>query len=151
MTGIRIRDAVVSDVPMLLTMMRDLAVYDGIADGFEANEDLLRRDGFGPSPQFHAIIAEVAGETAGFVSFFERYSTWKGGFYFAVDDVFVREPYRAKGVGKAMMLHIRRIAEAKGFSLRWEAEVANEKARAFYEKLGARTRLKRICYWDVAG
>ncbi|MBM3547985.1 MAG: GNAT family N-acetyltransferase [Alphaproteobacteria bacterium] len=150
MSGITIRNAVVSDVPMLMTMMRELAIYDGIADGLETNEDLLRRDGFGASPQFRAVVAEIAGETAGFVSYFERYSTWKGGMHIAVDDVFVREPFRAKGVGKAMMQNIRGIAVAKGCNLRWEAEVANEKARGFYEKLGAKTRLKRICYWDVA-
>jgi len=145
------RNAAAADVPMLMAMMRELAIHDGIADGLETNEDFLRRDGFGPSPLFHAIVAEVAGETAGFISFFERYSTWKGGFHIAVDDVFVRAPFRSRGVGKAMMLHVRGLAEAKGFNLRWEAEVGNEKARGFYEKLGAKTRLKRICYWDVAG
>jgi GNAT superfamily N-acetyltransferase len=151
MTEIKIRDAIVSDVPMLMTMMRELAVHDGIADGLETTEELLRRDGFGPSPQFRAIIAETAGETAGYVSFFERYSTWKGGLHIAVDDVFVRAPFRGRGVGKAMMLHVGRLAEANGLDLRWEMEVENEKARGFYEKLGAKTRVKRICYWEVTG
>jgi GNAT superfamily N-acetyltransferase len=150
MTEIKIRDAVASDATMLMTMMRELAVHDGIADGLETTEECLRRDGFGHSPQFRAIIAEVAGETAGYVSFFERYSTWKGGMYFAVDDVYVRASFRATGVGKAMMMHLRDLAKAQGLNLRWEMEVANEKARGFYEKLGATTRLKRICYWDVA-
>ena len=151
MTGIKIRDAVADDAPMLMTMMRELAVHDGIADGLETTEEFLRRDGFGPSPQFRAILAELAGETAGYVSFFERYSAWKGGLHMAVDDVYVRESFRGRGVGKAMMLHIRAIAEARGLNLRWEMEVANEKARSFYEKLGAKTRVKRICYWDVTG
>ena len=151
MIEIKLRDAVVSDAPALMTMMRELAVHDGIADGLETTEDFLRRDGFGASPLFSALIAEVAGETAGYVSFFERYSTWKGGVHIAVDDVYVRAPFRVRGVGKAMMLYLRGLAEAKGLNLRWEMEVQNEKARGFYEKLGAKTRLKRICYWDVAG
>jgi len=151
MTGVVIRDAVAADASMLMQMMRELAEHDGIADGLETTAEQLRRDGFEASPQFQAIIAEVAGETAGYVTFFERYSTWKGGLHIAVDDVFVRAPFRAKGIGKAMMLHLRALAVAQGVNLRWEAEVANEKARGFYEKLGAKTRLKRICYWDVAG
>ena len=151
MTAARIRNAVASDAPMLMAMMRELAVYDGIADGLETTEEAIRRDGFGSEPLFHAVIAEIGGEIAGYVSYFERYNAWKGGPYLAVDDVYVREAFRAKGVGKAMMQEVRGLAVGKGLNMRWEMEVANERARAFYEKLGAKTRLKRICYWDVAG
>ncbi len=151
MTAIKVRDAVVSDAPVLMAMMRELAVHDGIADGLETTEEAIRRDGFGVAPLFHAVIAEAGGEVAGYVSYFERYSAWKGGPYLAVDDVYVREPFRARGVGKAMMQEVRGLALGKGLNMRWEMEVANERARAFYEKLGAKTRLKRICYWDVAG
>jgi GNAT superfamily N-acetyltransferase len=151
MTEIKIRNAVASDAPMLMEMMRELAIHDGIADGLETSEGALRRDGFGATPLFHAVIAEVDGETAGYVSYFERYSAWKGGPYLAVDDVYVRESFRARGVGKALMQHLRDLAVRKVLNMRWEMEVGNERARAFYEKLGAKTRLKRICYWDVAG
>lgn len=151
MTGIKIREAVASDAPMLMAMMRELAIHDGVADGLETSEEAIRRDGFGTTPLFHAVIAEVDGETAGYVSYFERYSAWKGGPFLAVDDVFVREGFRAKGIGKAMMQQVRALALRKGLNMRWEMEERNAKARAFYEKLGAKTRLKRICYWDVAG
>jgi GNAT superfamily N-acetyltransferase len=53
--------------------------------------------------------AEADGEVDGYVSYFERYSAWKGGPYLAVDDD-VRERFRARGVGKAMMQEVQGLA-----------------------------------------
>lgn len=151
MTEITLRPAVAGDVPALLGMMRALAEHDGMADSMNATEASLLRDGFGDRPRFEAVVAESGGETAGYVTFTEPYAAWRGGSYLAVDDVYVRAPFRARGVGKAMMLRLRDIARERGLDLRWEMEMDNVRARAFYEKLGARTRVKRICYWEVAG
>ncbi len=151
MTEINIRDAVATDVPMLFRMMRELAEHDELMDFFKATEDSLRRDGFGDPRRFRALIAEADGETAGYVRFDEGYSPFTRRGFLEVDDVYVRERYRRRGIGKAMMLRLRDLALAQGFTLRWEMELENHRARAFYEGLGATTRPKRICYWKVAG
>jgi GNAT superfamily N-acetyltransferase len=151
MNEILVRPAAAGDVRMLLRMMRELAEHDGLSEAMKASEASLLRDAFGPEPKVRVVIAELGGEPAGYVSFAELHSAWRGGPYLAVDDVYVRAPFRARGIGKAMMLRVRALAEASGLDLRWEMETANERARGFYEKLGAKTRLKRICYWDVTG
>ncbi len=151
MTGFSIRDAVSDDIPMLHRMMHELAEHDGLMDFFRATEDSLRRDGFGEPRRFRALIAEVDGETAGYVRFDEGYSPFTGRGGLEVDDVYVRERFRRRGIGKAMMLRLRELALERGFNLRWEMEFENHRARAFYEGLGATTRPKRICYWRVAG
>ena len=150
MTGIRIRDAVVADVPMLHRMMRELAEHDDLMDFFKATEDSLRRDGFGAPRRFGALIAELDGEIAGYVRFDEGYSPFTGRGFVEVDDVYVRERFRRRGIGKAMMLRLRDLALERNINLRWEMEFENHRAREFYEGLGATTRPKRICYWKVA-
>ena len=151
MTGITIRDAVAADVPMLLRMMRELAEHDGLSDALIATEETLRRDGFGEHPRFQTVIAEIGGEVAGYVTYSEPYAAWRGTTRIAVDDVYVRSPFRGQGVGTAMMMRIGELGRARGVMIRWEMEENNHKARAFYEKLGATTRPKRLCYWKVAG
>ena len=151
MSGITIRDAIVSDVPVLHRMMHELAEHDGLMDIFKATEDSLRRDGFGDPRRFRALIAEADGDTAGYVRFDEGYSPFTGRGFLEVDDVYVRERFRRRGIGKAMMLRLRGLALAQSLNLRWEMEFENHRARAFYEELGATTRPKRICYWKVAG
>lgn len=150
MNAITIRDAVAADVPTLLEMMRDLARHDGLSDALIATETSLLRDGFGERPRFHTVIAEVDGEIAGYVTYTEPYAAWRGTIRVAIDDVFVRAPFRGQGVGTAMMMRLRDIGRARGAMIKWELEADNHQARAFYEKLGAVTRPKRLAYWKVA-
>ena len=71
------------------------------------------RDGFGPNPKFRALIAEWDGQPAGYAVFFGYYSTWVGpGLY--LEDLFVREPFRGKGIGKALLAAVARIARGGG-------------------------------------
>lgn len=151
MSGIRIRDAAASDVSVLLQMMRDLAEHDGLSDALIATEATLLRDGFGERPRFHAVIAEVEGEVAGYVTYTEPYAAWRGTTRVAIDDVFVRAQFRGRGVGTAMMMRLRDIGRERGAMIKWEMEADNHQAKAFYEKLGAVTRPKRLAYWKVTG
>ncbi len=150
MTEIKIRDAVAADASMLHRMMRELAEHDGLTDALVATEVSLRRDGFGGQPRFRAVIAEIGGEVAGYVTYTEPYVAWQGATRIAIDDVYVRAPFRGHGVGTAMMMRLRDIGRERGGMIRWEMEMDNHKARAFYENLGATTRPKRLCYWKVA-
>ncbi len=151
MSGIRIRDAAASDVSVLLQMMRDLAEHDGLSDALIATEATLLRDGFGERPRFHAVIAEVEGEVAGYVTYTEPYVAWRGTTRVAIDDVVVRAQFRGRGVGTAMMMRLRDIGRERGAMIKWEMEADNHQAKAFYEKLGAVTRPKRLAYWKVTG
>lgn len=151
MTVVTVRPAVAADVPMLLRMMRELAVHDGLSHVLKATEATLLRDGFGAVPRFEALVAEADGEVAAYASFTQPFAVWRGSTFLAVDDVYVRDGFRARGVGKALMLRLREIALERGVDLRWEVETENARAIAFYQGLGARLRIKGFCYWQVTG
>lgn len=132
-----IRPAVASDAPLLLTFSRELAEYERQPGAVLIDEDTLIRDGFGPQPKFRSLIAEWGGQPVGYALFFDIYSTLKGPGIF-LEDLFVREAFRGRGIGKALLSEVARIARLEGsYALRWEVFAWNEPAIKFYKSLGA--------------
>jgi GNAT superfamily N-acetyltransferase len=133
-----IRSASREDVPLLLLLIRELAAYEKKRDKAVVTEDSLLRDGFGPQPKFRALIAECDGAAAGYASFFYFYSTFQGRPALFLEDLFVLEKFRGKGIGKALLVAVAKLAiEEKCFGLRWEVLDWNRPAIKFYGKLGA--------------
>ena len=133
-----IRSANREDVPVLVSLIRELATYEKKLDQAVVTEDGLLRDGFGPLPKFRALIAEWEGEAAGYASFFYFYSTFQGRPALFLEDLFVLEEFRGKGIGKALLVAVAKLAiEEKCFGLRWEVLDWNRPAIKFYGKLGA--------------
>jgi len=131
------RPATVHDAPLLLTMIRQLAEFEHELDLVTIREDDLARDGFGESPRFRALIAEWDEQPAGYALFFRYYSTWAGRGLF-LEDLLVREPFRGRGVGRALLAAVARIAvEEHCYGIHWEVLDRNEKAIELYEALGA--------------
>ena len=134
-----IRSATVDDVPLILEFIRDLAVYEKLLDGVEATEDRLRATLFGPHPVAECILALADDRPAGFAIHFTNYSTFlaKPGLY--LEDLFVKPAFRGRGIGKALLLHLARLANARGCGrMEWTVLDWNQPAIDFYEKLGAR-------------
>jgi GNAT superfamily N-acetyltransferase len=133
-----IRPITRDDVPRLLALIRGLAAYEKkLHKAVVTKEDLLR-DSFGPQPKFRALIAEWSGEPAGYASFFYFYSTFQGRPALFLEDLFVRDEFRGKGIGKALLVTVSRLALEEGcFGLRWEVLDWNTPAIEFYKKLGA--------------
>jgi GNAT superfamily N-acetyltransferase len=131
-----IRTATVSDVPLLLRFSRELAAYERQPDAVVIKEETLSRDGFGPQPKFRSLIAEWDGEAIGYALFFGFYSSWKGSGIF-LEDLFVREAFRGRGIGRALLCQVARIARQEGsYGMRWEVLDWNESAIKFYKSLG---------------
>jgi GNAT superfamily N-acetyltransferase len=135
-----IRPATVDDVPLLRTLVRELAEFERQLDLCVIEEADLLRDGFGADPKFRALIAEWSGQTAGYALFFGYYSSWVGaGLY--LEDVFVRPEFRGKGIGMALLSAVARIAlQENCCAMRWEVLDWNERAIALYKSLGAEFR-----------
>lgn len=134
---LHIRPATVHDAPLLLTMIRELAEFEHELDLVTIREDDLVRDGFGESPRFRALIAEWDEQSAGYALFFGYYSTWAGRGLF-LEDLLVREPFRGRGIGRALLAAVARIAvEEHCYGIHWEVLDWNEKAIELYEALGA--------------
>jgi GNAT superfamily N-acetyltransferase len=136
---LRIRHATREDVPALLALIRGLARYEKRPHAVVTTERELSRDLFGPQPKFRALIAEWDNEPAGYASFFHFYSTYRGRSALFLEDLFVLEKFRGKGIGMALLTAVARLAiEEDCFGLRWEVLDWNRQAIEFYEKLGAK-------------
>ncbi len=134
-----IRPAVESDVPLILDFIRDLATYERAPEQAIARPEDLRRDGWGPQPKFRVLIAEWNNQPAGFALFFYNYSTWQGRPGLYLEDLFVRPEFRGKGIGKAMLVHLARIAVRENCGrFVWQVLDWNTPAIEFYQSLGAR-------------
>ena len=138
-----IRPATAADVPQILAFIRGLAVYEREPDAVHATEADLLRDGFGPTPRFHCLIADLKAAChyvpAGFALYFHNYSTWRGHPGIHVEDLFVHPEYRGKGIGKALLTRVAAIAAEEGCSrLQWDVLEWNTPAVGFYEQMGAK-------------
>ena len=131
-----IRHAAVNDVPLLLRFCCEFAEYERQANAVVVTAETLVRDGFGPQPKFRSLIAEWDGEAIGYALFFGIYSSLKGPGIF-LEDLFVQEAFRGRGVGRALLSAVARIAREEGcYGIRWEVLDWNESAIKFYRLLG---------------
>jgi GNAT superfamily N-acetyltransferase len=104
-----IRPATINDVTLLRTLIRELADFEHQLDLVSIKESDLERDGFGTSPKFRALIAEGDGQHAGYALFFGYYSTWVGpGLY--LEDLFVRQQFRGRGIGIGLLAAVAQTA-----------------------------------------
>jgi GNAT superfamily N-acetyltransferase len=134
-----IRAARPQDVPLLLELLRELAVYERLEHELRATEELLHEALFGARPAAEALLAEHAGETAGYALFFPTFSTFLARQGVWLEDLFVRPRHRRAGVGRALLAAVAaRARERGGERLEWAALDWNELALGFYRGLGAR-------------
>ncbi len=137
---LHIRPATIDDAALLRTMIRELADYERELDLVTITEEELARDGFGKNPRFRALIAEWDEQPAGYALFFGYYSTWAGRGLF-LEDLFVRQAFRRRGIGRALLAAVARIAvEEHCYGIHWEVVDWNEKAIELYTQLGATFR-----------
>jgi GNAT superfamily N-acetyltransferase len=135
---ISIRPATPKDASLIVQFVRDLAEYERDPKAAVATEEDFLRDGFGADPKFKVVFAEWDGKPAGFALFFYNYSTWQGRPGLYLEDLFVKPEFRGKGIGKALLLHLAKIAvENNCGRYQWQVLDWNEPALEFYKSLGA--------------
>ena len=138
---LHLRAAAAADIPLILRFIRGLADFEKLTHEVEATEERLHATLF-PADGRSAAECELAfadGRPAGFALFFTNYSTFlaKPGLY--VEDLFVVPELRRQGIGKALILHLARLANARGYGrMEWSVLDWNDSAIAFYESIGAR-------------
>ena len=138
---LKLRKAASKDIPLILSFIRELAEYERAPNAVVCTEQDLRRDGFGPSPKFHVIVAEWNGEPAGMAFYFYNYSTWQGRPGIFLEDLFVRPQFRRKSIGRALMTHLAQTAIAENcYGVRWEVLDWNKPAIDVYQHLGSKFR-----------
>ncbi|MET8625058.1 GNAT family N-acetyltransferase [Kitasatospora sp. NPDC004669] len=135
-----IRTAVVTDVPVILAMIRELAEYEKAPQEAVATEEQLREALFGAAPALFGLIAEDdgTGEPVGFAVWFLNFSTWRGTHGIYLEDLYVRPQARGGGHGKALLLELARIAVERGYArVEWSVLDWNQPSIDFYKSLGA--------------
>jgi len=140
MSAITLRFAGADDVALLLQLIRELAAYERAPDAAVATEDDLRQYGFGPERRFEALLASIDEKPAGFALFYPDFSTWLGRPGLYLEDLYVREWARRRGVGRRLMARLAAIAVERD----WPAMHFNvldwNPARGFYRRLGIEPR-----------
>jgi len=133
-----LRAAIPADVPSLLGFIRLLAAYEREPDAVEMTEEQLEDALFGPSPRAEALIVELDGTPRGAAFWFQSFNTWTGRPGLYVEDVYVEEAYRDRGIGRAIFKHLANLAVTRGYSrMEWSVLDWNEPAIGFYRSLGA--------------
>src|ERR1700745_1423890 len=117
---LHIRAATLEDVPLLKRMIVEFATFERLADQVTGTEGALAGDGFGPRARDRALLPEWDGKPAGYAIFYVCYSSFQGPGLF-LEDIYVREEFRGKGIGKALMAEVAAIALREGYwAMRWE-------------------------------
>jgi GNAT superfamily N-acetyltransferase len=134
-----IRDATPADVPLLMTLIRELADYEKLGHELLATEELMERALFGSPPSAEALIAEQGGEAVGYALFYSTFSTFLAIQGIWLEDLYVRPDHRKAGAGRALLASVAaRLRERGGERLEWAALDWNELALGFYRGLGAK-------------
>lgn len=138
MTKPLIRQATPEDTALILHFINELAVYEKLANEVKTNEAMIRETLFGSEVKAHCLICDVDGEPAGFALYFYNYSTWMGKYGIYLEDLYVSPEFRGKGAGKALLVHIARIAvEQNCGRFEWSVLDWNTPSIDFYKSLGA--------------
>jgi GNAT superfamily N-acetyltransferase len=134
-----IRPATVTDVPVILELIRALATYERAPNDVTATEEGLTQVLFGEKPAAEVLLAFENETAVGFAVFFHNFSTWLGRPGLYLEDLFVRPEDRGKGYGRALLIHLAKIARERGCGrMEWAVLDWNEPAIQFYRKLSAK-------------
>jgi GNAT superfamily N-acetyltransferase len=138
MPELEIRAATEDDVPLILSLIKELAEYERLSHVVVATEAALRDSLFGERPVAEVVIGRYGEESAGFALFFHSFSTFLGKPGIYLEDLYVRPEFRGAGIGRALLIHLARLARARDCGrLEWSVLDWNEPAIGFYRSIGA--------------
>ena len=134
----KIRSAQVSEAPIILQLIKELAEYEKAPDEVVATEAELIATIFAANPSVFCEFVEVDGEIAGMAIWFLNYSTWQGRHGIYLEDLYIRSEFRGRGYGKALLKHLAEICNERGYGrFQWWVLDWNSPAIEFYRSLGA--------------
>ena len=137
-TDFEIRQAEEGDVPEIIELIKALAEFENLSEEVVATEELLKITLFGINSPAEVQIAFDKNKTLGFALYFRSFSTFLGRPGIYLEDLYVRENARGKGVGEALLRRLaQRTREIGGGRLEWAVLNWNEPAIGFYQKMGA--------------
>ncbi len=137
--NLTLRFAEEKDIPVIFSLIKELAQYEKLIDDVTATEDILRENLFGYKKYAEVILAEYNNQPAGQALFFHNFSTFKGKPGIYLEDLYVKPEYRGRGIGKALLNKLIETAkERKCARVEWVVLDWNKPAIDFYKNLGAK-------------
>ena len=128
------------DAPLVVSYIKELAEYERDPDAAVATVDDILHFAFSDHPLIHVVMAEWEGKPAGFALWFYNFSTWEGKAGIYLEDLFIRPEYRRNGIGKALLIHLARVAVQNNCTrFVWQVLDWNEPSINFYRQMGAKT------------
>jgi GNAT superfamily N-acetyltransferase len=122
------------DVPQVLELIRELAVYEREPKAVTLTLEELEEDGFGSNPIYGLFVAETDENIIGTALYSEKYSTWKGRSIY-LEDIIVTERFRGKGIGKKLFDKVVEVSkESSAARLEWQVLEWNRAAIGFYKR-----------------
>lgn len=126
-------------IPRVVEMMKGLAEFENLLDEFHVTADLLKRHLFGEAAFAELLVGYLGDEICGYALFFHNFSTFRGRPGMYLEDIYVEPEARGQGLGRALLLEFLRIARERDcIRCEWMVLDWNQRARKFYESLGAR-------------
>ncbi|GAB5499367.1 MAG: GNAT family N-acetyltransferase [Pseudohongiellaceae bacterium] len=134
----QIRHADVTDCPLILAFIRELAEYEQLSHEVVATTQTLEETLFGDPAYARVLIAEYQGEAVGYALFFHNFSTFTGRPGIYLEDLYVQPQYRGKGFGKSLLAYIAKLAvDMNCTRVEWSVLDWNEPSIQFYRSIGA--------------
>jgi GNAT superfamily N-acetyltransferase len=138
MPELEIRAATEDDVPLILSLIRELAEYERLSHEVVATEEALRDSLFGERRFAEVLLGYLGDDPAGFALFFHTFSTFLGKPGIYLEDLYVKPDFRGVGIGRVLLVHLAKLARERGCGrLEWSVLDWNEPAIGFYRSIGA--------------
>ena len=138
MPNLEIRPARPADIPAILSLLRELAAYEGHLDRVQIDAARLSEHVFGDRPCAEILLATLDSDPAGYALFFPHFASFRGLPWLYLEDICVHAQARGRGIGRALMAALARITIDRGWAgMVWQVLDWNEPAFAFYDTLGA--------------
>ena len=142
-----IRAAARGDEPVIVAMIRELAEFERAPEQCTVTEPQITAALFGDDPTAHCLIAECDGDAAAMALWYRTFSTWDGVAGIHLEDLFVREGFRRRGLARALLAELARECVRNGYSrLEWAVLDWNTDAIALYDAVGGRPMPEWITY-----
>jgi GNAT superfamily N-acetyltransferase len=121
-----------------------LADYEKLSPPDEAAKERLRHDAFSEKPRYFASLILYKEKPAGYIIYFETYSSFLAKPTLYLEDLFVLPEFRKMKLGVTAFQYLIGEAQRKNCGrIEWQVLDWNQLAIDFYEKLGA----KRMNDW----
>jgi len=134
-----IRNAIATDIPLILSFIKELAEYEKLSSEVVATEAILTESLFGERSPAEVVIGNYKNEPVAFALFFHNFSTFLGKPGLYLEDLYVRPEMRGKGIGKVLISYLANLAKKRGCGrLEWWVLDWNKSAIQFYHSIGAR-------------